>query len=172
MYKALLEMRGITKVYPNGVVANKDVHFSLREGEIHAIAGENGAGKSTLMKIMFGMEEPSEGEIYIKGEKVKLQSAQDAIDRGIGMVHQHFMLVPSFTVAENMVLGMEPRRGVGINYAEAVRMTEETARKYNLAVDPKAKVEDLTVGMKQRLRFLRRCCVVRKFWCLMSRLRC
>ncbi|WHY18745.1 ATP-binding cassette domain-containing protein [Paenibacillus sp. G2S3] len=95
MNKALLEMRGITKVYPNGVVANKDVHFSLREGEIHAIAGENGAGKSTLMKIMFGMEEPSEGEIFIKGEKVKLQSVQDAIDRGIGMVHQHFMLVPS-----------------------------------------------------------------------------
>jgi ABC-type uncharacterized transport system ATPase subunit len=155
MYTALLEMRGITKVYPNGVVANKDVHFSLREGEIHAIAGENGAGKSTLMKIMFGMEEPSEGEIYIKGEKVKLQSAQDAIDRGIGMVHQHFMLVPSFTVAENMVLGMEPRRGVGINYAEAVRMTEETARKYNLAVDPKAKVEDLTVGMKQKVEILK-----------------
>ncbi|GGF61498.1 heme ABC transporter ATP-binding protein [Paenibacillus albidus] len=155
MQTALLEMRGITKVYPNGVVANKDVHFSLREGEIHAIAGENGAGKSTLMKIMFGMEEPSDGEIVIKGEKVKLQSPQDAIDRGIGMVHQHFMLVPSFTVAENMVLGMEPRKGVGINYAEAVRMTEETARKYNLAVNPKAKVEDLTVGMKQKVEILK-----------------
>ncbi|MFE4713363.1 ABC transporter ATP-binding protein [Paenibacillus sp. NPDC056722] len=155
MQTALLEMRGITKVYPNGVVANKDVHFSLRAGEIHAIAGENGAGKSTLMKIIFGMEEPSEGEIFIKGEKVRLQSPQDAIDRGIGMVHQHFMLVPSFTVAENMVLGMEPRRGVGINYAEAVRMTEETARKYNLAVNPKAKVEDLTVGMKQKVEILK-----------------
>ncbi|WP_379145576.1 ABC transporter ATP-binding protein [Paenibacillus sp. sgz500992] len=155
MQNALLEMRGITKVYPNGVVANKDVHFSLREGEIHAIAGENGAGKSTLMKIMFGMEEPSEGEIYIRGEKVKLQSPQDAIDRGIGMVHQHFMLVPSFTVAENMVLGMEPRKGVSFNYNEAVRLTEETARKYNLAVNAKAKVEDLTVGMKQKVEILK-----------------
>ncbi len=155
MQNALLEMRAITKVYPNGVVANKDVHFSLREGEIHAIAGENGAGKSTLMKIMFGMEEPSDGEIYIRGEKVKLQSAQDAIDRGIGMVHQHFMLVPSFTVAENMVLGMEPRKGLGFNDAEAVRMTEETARKYNLTVNPKAKVEDLTVGMKQKVEILK-----------------
>lgn len=155
METPLLEMRGITKVYPNGVVANRDVNFSLREGEIHALAGENGAGKSTLMKMIFGMEEPSEGEIYIRGEKVKLLSPQDAIDRGIGMVHQHFMLVPSFTVAENMVLGMEPRKGLGIHYAEAIRMTEETARKYNLAVNPKAKVEDLTVGMKQKVEILK-----------------
>ncbi|WP_044479573.1 ABC transporter ATP-binding protein [Paenibacillus antibioticophila] len=155
METPLLEMRGITKVYPNGVVANRDVNFSLREGEIHALAGENGAGKSTLMKMIFGMEEPSEGEIYIRGEKVRLQSPQDAIDRGIGMVHQHFMLVPSFTVAENMVLGMEPRKGLGIHYAEAIRMTEETARKYNLAVNPKAKVEDLTVGMKQKVEILK-----------------
>ncbi|UQZ33493.1 ABC transporter ATP-binding protein [Paenibacillus sp. PK3_47] len=155
MQNALLEMRGITKVYPNGVVANKDVHFSLREGEIHAIAGENGAGKSTLMKIIFGMEEPSDGEILIKGEKVRLQNPQDAIDRGIGMVHQHFMLVPSFTVAENMVLGMEPRKGTSFNYAEAVRLTEETARKYNLAVNARAKVEDLTVGMKQKVEILK-----------------
>lgn len=155
MANALLEMRGITKVYPNGVVANKNVEFSLREGEIHAIAGENGAGKSTLMKIMFGLEEPSEGAVYIRGEQVKLQSPQDAIDRGIGMVHQHFMLVPSFTVAENMVLGMEPRKGVGFNYSEAVRLTEETARKYNLSVNAKAKVEDLTVGMKQKVEILK-----------------
>lgn len=155
MENALLEMWGITKVYPNGVVANQNVHFALREGEIHAVAGENGAGKSTLMKIMFGMEEPSEGEICIKGEKVELHSPQDAIDRGIGMVHQHFMLVPSFTVAENMVLGMEPRKGVGFNYSEAVRLTEETARKYNLAVNAKAKVGDLTVGMKQKVEILK-----------------
>ncbi|MFP4979310.1 ABC transporter ATP-binding protein [Paenibacillus sp. CN-4] len=155
MQGPLLEMRGITKVYPNGVVANKDVSFSLREGEIHAIAGENGAGKSTLMKIMFGLESPSEGDIVLRGEKVKLLSPQDAIDRGIGMVHQHFMLVPSFTVAENMVLGMEPTKGAGINVAEAIRLTEETARKYNLAVNPKAKVEDLTVGMKQKVEILK-----------------
>lgn len=155
METPLLEMRGITKVYPNGVVANRDVNFSLRAGEIHALAGENGAGKSTLMKMIFGMEEPSEGEIYVDGEKVRLLSPQDAIDRGIGMVHQHFMLVPSFTVAENMVLGMEPVKGLGIHYSEAIRMTEETARKYNLAVNPKAKVEDLTVGMKQKVEILK-----------------
>lgn len=155
MSTPLLEMRGITKVYPNGVVANKNVDFSLREGEIHAIAGENGAGKSTLMKMMFGMEEPSEGDIFIRGEKLKLTSPQDAIDRGIGMVHQHFMLVPSFTVAENMVLGMEPRKGLGIHKSEAIRMTEETARKYNLAVDPRAKADDLTVGMKQKVEILK-----------------
>lgn len=107
------------------------------------------------MKIMFGMEEPSEGAIYIRGEQVKLQSPQDAIDRGIGMVHQHFMLVPSFTVAENMVLGMEPRKGVGFNAGEAVRLTEETARKYNLSVNARAKVEDLSVGMKQKVEILK-----------------
>ncbi|WP_145335075.1 ABC transporter ATP-binding protein [Paenibacillus xylanexedens] len=155
MSGALLEMRNISKVYPNGVVANKNVQFSLEEGEIHAIAGENGAGKSTLMKMMFGMEEPSEGEILLKGKQIKLGNPQDAIALGIGMVHQHFMLVPSFTVAENMVLGMEPRRGVGIHYAEAVRMTEETARKYNLSVNPRAKVEDLSVGMKQKVEILK-----------------
>ncbi|MBB6636056.1 ABC transporter ATP-binding protein [Cohnella thailandensis] len=155
MSGALLEMRDVTKVYPNGVMANYKVRFSLREGEIHAIVGENGAGKSTLMKMMFGMEEPSEGEILLRGEKVKLASPQDAIDRGIGMVHQHFMLVPSFTVAENMVLGMEPKKGLGIHFAEAVRMTEEMSRKYNLAVDPKAKVENLTVGMKQKVEILK-----------------
>ena len=155
MGEVLLEMRNVTKVYPNGVMANDNVQFSLRQGEIHAIVGENGAGKSTLMKMMFGMEAPSEGDIVLRGEKVKLSSPQDAIDRGIGMVHQHFMLVPSFTVAENMVLGMEPKKGLGIDFAEAVRMTEDLSRKYNLAVSPRAKVEDLTVGMKQKVEILK-----------------
>jgi ABC-type uncharacterized transport system ATPase subunit len=155
MQQELLEMRNITKVYPNGVLANRNVNFSLRQGEIHAIVGENGAGKSTLMKMMFGMEEPSDGEIVIRGEIVKLHSPQDAIDRGIGMVHQHFMLVPSFTVAENMVLGMEPKRGFGINTAEAARVTLELSRKYNLIVDPLARVEHLSVGMKQKVEILK-----------------
>jgi general nucleoside transport system ATP-binding protein len=155
MQQTLLEMRSITKVYSNGVVANKNVNFSLVEGEIHAIVGENGAGKSTLMKMMFGMEEPSDGEIYLKGEKIKLQSPQDAIDKAIGMVHQHFMLVPSFTVAENMVLGMEPKKGFGINNDEAVRMTTDLSNKYNLAVDPYVKVQDLSVGMKQKVEILK-----------------
>jgi general nucleoside transport system ATP-binding protein len=155
MQQTLLEMRNITKVYPNGVVANKNVNFSLVEGEIHAIVGENGAGKSTLMKIMFGMEEPSDGEILLKGNKVRLQSPQDAIEQRIGMVHQHFMLVPSFTVAENMVLGMEPKKGMSFHYQEAVKMTEELAKKYNLLVDPNAKVENLSVGMKQKVEILK-----------------
>ncbi|MDQ6418789.1 ABC transporter ATP-binding protein [Paenibacillus sp. LHD-117] len=155
MQPYLLEMRNITKVYPNGVAANRNVNFALREGEIHAVAGENGAGKSTLMKILFGMEEPSDGEILLKGERVRFHTPQDAINKGIGMVHQHFMLVPSFTVAENMVLGMEPKKGLGIHYDEAIRMTKELADKYQLAVDPKAKVESLSVGMKQKVEILK-----------------
>jgi len=151
----LLEMRNITKVYPNGVVANSGVNFALAEGEIHAIVGENGAGKSTLMKMIFGMEEPSEGEMLLAGRKVRFASPQDAIDSGIGMVHQHFMLVPSFTVVQNIILGMEPTRGFNINYKEAVRMTEELSAKYNLAIDPLAKVEDLSVGMKQKVEILK-----------------
>ncbi|MGC5775737.1 ABC transporter ATP-binding protein [Paenibacillus pabuli] len=155
MLQNVLEMRNVTKVYPNGVVANKNVNFSLTKGEIHALAGENGAGKSTLMKIIFGMEEPSKGEIFLRGEQIKLKSPLEAIDNGIGMVHQHFMLVPSFTVAENMVLGMEPKKGVVIDEKEAIRMTEELSKKYNLRVDPKAKVEDLSVGMKQKVEILK-----------------
>ncbi|MCR2805132.1 ABC transporter ATP-binding protein [Paenibacillus soyae] len=155
MQPHLLEMRNIIKVYPNGVAANRNVDFSLREGEIHAVAGENGAGKSTLMKILFGMEEPSDGEIWLKGERVRFQTPQDAISKGIGMVHQHFMLVPSFTVAENMVLGMEPKKGLSIHVDEAVRMTKELSDKYQLAVDPKAKVESLSVGMKQKVEILK-----------------
>ncbi|RUS47084.1 ABC transporter ATP-binding protein [Cohnella sp. AR92] len=155
MRETLLEMCNITKVYSNGVVANQKVNFSLAEGEIHAVAGENGAGKSTLMKMMFGMEEPSEGEIYLRGSRIRLQSPMDAIRLGIGMVHQHFMLVPSFTVAENMVLGMEPKKGVFLNQAEAARLTREFSFRYNLQVDPEEKVENLSVGMKQKVEILK-----------------
>ncbi|MGO4108991.1 ABC transporter ATP-binding protein [Paenibacillus sp. YAF4_2] len=151
----LLEMRNITKVYPNGVVANSNVNFSLNEGEIHAIVGENGAGKSTLMKMIFGMEEPSEGEMRLAGRTLRFRSPQDAIDNGIGMVHQHFMLVPSFTVVQNIVLGMEPTKAGYIDYKEAVRMTEALSAKYNLAIDPLAKVENLSVGMKQKVEILK-----------------
>ena len=105
-----VEMRGIDKVYPNGIAANKDVEFSVLKGEIHALMGENGAGKSTLMKMLFGIEEPTKGEIKINGESVKLSGPQSALEKGVGMVHQHFMLVPSLTVAENIVLGMAPRK--------------------------------------------------------------
>ena len=149
-------MKGITKVYPNGIAANQSVDFSVRKGEIHALMGENGAGKSTLMKILFGLEQPEEGEIVINGEKVVLSSPNAAIAKGIGMVHQHFMLVPSLTVAENIVLGMEPRkRGMFLDYARAVSLTEEYAERYNLQVDPHAKVMDIPVGMKQKVEILK-----------------
>ena len=106
----VVQMKGITKVYPNGVAANQGVDFNLRKGEIHALMGENGAGKSTLMKMLFGLEKPTSGEIIVNGEKLELSSPSVAIAHGIGMVHQHFMLVPSLSVAENMVLGMVPRK--------------------------------------------------------------
>ena len=106
----VIQMKDITKVYPNGTVANQDVCFNVKKGEIHALMGENGAGKSTLMKMLFGLEQPTSGEILVNGEKVNLSSPSVAISKGIGMVHQHFMLVPSLTVAENMVLGMVPKK--------------------------------------------------------------
>ncbi|WP_142414004.1 ABC transporter ATP-binding protein [Hathewaya massiliensis] len=155
MGKELLEMKKITKVYPNGIVANNGIDFSVREGEIHALMGENGAGKSTLMKILFGIEQAEEGEIFLRGEKINITSPNVAIKYGIGMVHQHFMLVPSLTVAENMVLGAEPKKGISIDIEKSIKMTEELSKKYNLHVDPRAKVEDLSVGMKQRVEILK-----------------
>ena len=151
----VVQMKGITKVYPNGIAANQSVDFNVREGEIHALMGENGAGKSTLMKMLFGLEQPTEGEIYVRGEKVHLSSPTVAIAHGIGMVHQHFMLGPSLTVAENIVLGMPPLKGIFIDYKKAVEITEEYAKKYNLHVDANAKVMDIPVGMKQKVEILK-----------------
>lgn len=149
-------MKNITKVYGNGVMANKNVNFEVRKGEIHALMGENGAGKSTLVKMLFGMEQPTEGEIIINGEPVVLSSPQVAISKGIGMVHQHFMLVPSLTVAENIVLGMVPTKSKAfIDYKKAVEITKKYSEKYNLAVDPLAKVVDIPVGMKQKVEILK-----------------
>ena len=151
-----VEMRHISKVHPNGVAANQDVDLCVRKGEIHALMGENGAGKSTLMKMLFGLEQPTSGEIIVNGEKVNLTSPTVAIAHGIGMVHQHFMLVPSLTVAENMVLGMVPKKnGILINYAKAVEITKEYSEKFNLEVDPDAKVMDIPVGMKQKVEILK-----------------
>ena len=152
----VIEMKGITKVYPNGTAANQDVDFSVRKGEIHALMGENGAGKSTLMKMLFGLEQPTSGEIRVNGEKVNLTSPTVAISKGIGMVHQHFMLVPSLTVAENMVLGMVPKKsGLFIDAKKAVEITKEYSEKFNLHVDPDAKVMDIPVGMKQKVEILK-----------------
>ena len=152
----VVQMKGITKVYPNGIAANQDVDLNIRRGEIHALMGENGAGKSTLMKMLFGLEQPTEGEIWVNGEKVSLTSPTVAISKGIGMVHQHFMLVPSLTVAENIVLGMVPKKsGLFIDTKKAVELTEEYSKRFNLHVDPTAKVMDIPVGMKQKVEILK-----------------
>lgn len=151
----ILRAEHIVKIYDNCVMANKDINFSAEKGEIHAICGENGAGKSTLMKMLYGIEQPSEGAIYIKGKPVQLTSSAKAIACGIGMVHQHFMLVPSLTVAENVVLGIEPHKGIKFDKKEAIRLTNEIAEKYNLPIPAEAKVEDISVGLKQRVEIIK-----------------
>ncbi len=155
MSQEILLMDKITKVYPNGFVANKEVVFSINKGEIHALVGENGAGKTTLMKVLFGIEQQEEGDIIIKGEKVKINNPLEAIAHGVGMVHQHFMLVPSLTVAENIVLGMEPKKKGLFDLEEAFRITQEASEKYNLKVDPRATVESLSVASKQKVEILK-----------------
>jgi general nucleoside transport system ATP-binding protein len=153
--RPVLELRGITKRFP-GVVANDHVDFDLRRREVHALLGENGAGKSTLVNVLYGLYSPDEGEIVIKGERVRMRSPKDAIDHGIGMVHQHFMLIPVMTVAENIVLATEPRRaGVLLDYSAARRRVEELARTFNFRIDPDAPVEKLTVGQQQRVEILK-----------------
>jgi ABC-type uncharacterized transport system ATPase subunit len=149
-----LELRGITKRF-GALVANDAIDFELRRGEIHALLGENGAGKSTLMNILYGLHQPDEGEIRLDGEAVRVDSARRAIGLGIGMVHQHFMLVPVMTVAENLVLGTEPRRGPLLDYKAAAARTRELSERFGLAVDPDARVEDLGVGAQQRVEILR-----------------
>jgi ABC-type uncharacterized transport systems, ATPase components len=151
----ILSMQNITKIYGNGFVANKNVNFSVKRGEIHGLVGENGAGKTTLMKVLFGQEIPEEGKVLLAGEEVYIKSPLDALKYGIGMVHQHFMLVESLTVAENMVLGKEPVKGIRFDYEEAIRLSEEVSKRYDLSVDPKALVRDLSVGYKQRVEILK-----------------
>ncbi|HEV7753228.1 MAG TPA: ABC transporter ATP-binding protein [Baekduia sp.] len=149
-----LELRGITKRF-GAVTANDAVDLQLRRGEIHALLGENGAGKSTLMSVVYGMARPDEGEILIDGEPVTIDSPRDAMDRGVGMVFQHFMLIPVMTVAENLVLGAEPRKHGLLDLAGARRRTRELSDKYGLKVDPDARVSDVSVGQQQRIEILR-----------------
>ena len=151
----VVQMKGITKIYPNGVAANQSMDFNLRRGEIHALMGENGAGKSTLMKMLFGLEQPTSGEIVVNGKTLNLSSPSVAIANGIGMVHQHFMLVPSLSVAENMVLGMVPKKGIFNDREKAIETTREYSERFNLKVDPEAKVMDIPVGMKQKVEILK-----------------
>lgn len=151
----VLEMNHIMKIYSNAVVANEDVSIRLEEGEIHALLGENGAGKSTLMKILFGIEAPDQGEIILNGERIQLKSPQDAIKKGIGMVHQHFMLVPSLTIAENIMLGVTPKKGIFMDQKKVVELAKELADKYRFDMDVTAKVEEIPVGVKQKVEILK-----------------
>src|SRR5688572_6989695 len=141
----LLELRGITKRFP-GVLANDRIDFELAKGEVHALLGENGAGKSTLMNILYGLYHPDEGEIRLKGELVRIGSPRDAIDLGIGMVHQHFMLIPVMTVAENIVLATEPTKGPFLDLAGAEGRVRELSKQFGLAVRPEARVASISVG--------------------------
>jgi general nucleoside transport system ATP-binding protein len=149
-----VELRGITKTFP-GVIANRDVNLSVAAGEIHAIVGENGAGKSTLMKILYGMQRPDEGTISVDGERVSFRSPTDAIAAGIGMVHQHFMLADNLTVVENVVLGAEPRKGLRLDLGGAQSRIRELGIAYGMQVDPRALVETLGVGDRQRVEILK-----------------
>lgn len=155
MAKELLRMEGITKIYGNGFMANKDISFSVNAGEIHALIGENGAGKTTLMKILFGLENCQAGKIFIGEEECHIANPLDAIAKGVGMVHQHFMLVPNLTVAENIVLGIEPGPGQLFDKKKAIQMTKEVAEKYQLTVDPNALIRDISVGLKQKVELLK-----------------
>jgi ABC-type uncharacterized transport system ATPase subunit len=151
----VLEMRGITKRFP-GVVANDHVGFDLQRGEVHALLGENGAGKSTLMNILYGLYRADEGEIYVKGKKVVFHSAKDAIEAGIGMVHQHFMLIPVMTVAENIVLANEPTKGHALLDFDAAReLVRHLSQTFNFAINPDARVESISVGQQQRVEILK-----------------
>lgn len=153
--QTVLQMNHIMKIYGNGVVANEDVSLELRKGEIHAMLGENGAGKSTLMKVLFGLEAPDQGEIILKGQPTTIKSPQDAISKGIGMVHQHFMLVPSLTVAENIILGVAPKKGLFIDMDKAIKAAEDIAKEYNFDIDVRQKVEEIPVGIKQKVEILK-----------------
>ena len=153
--KPILELKGITKRFP-GVLANDKINLTLNKGEIHALLGENGAGKSTLMNILYGLYDPDEGEIFVNDEKINVSSPRDAIARGIGMVHQHFMLVPVFTVTENVMLGDETTRAGGfLDRKTPAARIREISDEYSLEVDPNSFVRDLPVGVQQRVEIIK-----------------
>ncbi|MDT0483574.1 ABC transporter ATP-binding protein [Streptomyces sp. DSM 41640] len=150
-----LEATGLGKTYPNGTRAVRDVDLVVPGGEIRAIVGQNGAGKSTLMKLLYGLEQPSAGHLSVHGRRVRFAGPQDAIALGVGMVHQNLMLVPSFTIAENVVLGVEPGRAGRVDRAAAAERTAALAEEAGLAVDPEARVDAVSVGMRQRAEILK-----------------
>ena len=155
MSETVVKFEHVSMEFP-GVLANDDVSLEIKKGEVFALVGENGAGKSTLMNILYGINTPTNGEVYVKGQRIEHFSPKAAIERGVGMVHQHFMLVPSFTVAQNIVLSREPRRlGVFFDNAKAERETRGLVEEYGLEVDPAATVRDISVGLQQRVEILK-----------------
>ena len=151
----VVEMKNITKKF-GSFVANDNINLTVHKGEVHALLGENGAGKSTLMNILYGLYHQTSGEIHINGKLVNMDNPNVAIENGIGMVHQHFMLVQPFTVAQNIILGTEPTKGLGaVDINKAIQDVKDISEKYGLYVDPNAKVEDITVGMQQRVEILK-----------------
>jgi ABC-type uncharacterized transport system ATPase subunit len=151
----ILELRGVTKAFP-GVLANDHIDLTLEKGEIHALLGENGAGKTTLMNILYGLYKPDEGKFIVRGEEVDIHTPNDAIARGIGMVHQHFMLVPVMTVTENVMLGVEPtRNGIFLDRAKVAGRIREISKQHGLEVDPQAYVGNLPVGSQQRVEIIK-----------------
>ncbi|MFB1049513.1 ABC transporter ATP-binding protein [Paraliobacillus sp. JSM ZJ581] len=154
MENYVIEMLRIRKEFP-GIVANNNINLQVKQGEIHALLGENGAGKSTLMNVLFGLYQPEQGEIRVKGDTVKITDPNIANELGIGMVHQHFMLVDTFTVTQNIILGSEPKNGLVVDTKRAEQEIVELSEKYGLDVDPKAKIRDISVGMQQRVEILK-----------------
>lgn len=150
----VIEMKGITKIFP-GVIANDKVDFDLRKGEIHVLLGENGAGKTTLMNVLYGLYQPEEGKILVNGKEEKIANPSRAIDLGIGMIHQHFMLVDIFSVAQNIILGNEPMKGLAVDMDKAVKDAADLARKYGFKVQPEDLVKDLTVGQQQKIEIMK-----------------
>ncbi len=151
----VLELRGITKSFP-GVLANDAIDLSVEKGKILALLGENGAGKTTLMNILYGLYKPDKGQIFINGEEVAIHGPNDAIARGIGMVHQHFMLIPVMTATENVMLGVEPtRNGIFLDKAKVAKRILEISKQYDLDVDPQAYIGDLPVGAQQRVEIIK-----------------
>ncbi len=159
MSEYIVEMRHITKKFP-GIVANDDVSISVKKGEIYALLGENGAGKSTLMSMLFGMYEPDEGEIYVRGEKVKITSPSHAAKLNIGMVHQHFKLVSNYTITENIILGQEPKKKIlgflpSVDIKNTDKKIADISKKYGLEVDPSKRIEEVNVSIQQRVEILK-----------------
>ncbi len=150
----ILELKNITKKFP-GVIANDNISFAVNEGSIHTLAGENGAGKSTLMNIIFGLYRPTEGQIYIKGKPVNFHNSKDSIKSKIGMVHQHFMLVPKLTVAQNIIAGDEPGNAFWVNMKDAEKEIKELSDLYGLSIDPTRKISELSVNEQQRVEIIK-----------------